>query len=138
MNKDAIEAAIHSYIRAWNAQDFAAMAAHFTEPAVFILASGTRTLATRAELVAFLRGVFESLNAAGFGHTEIGAIEVWQCADGLWAADVADICRFHRDGSLMETVEVQYTLRRDADGAVRLISALWCQHRWRQRKLGSA
>jgi uncharacterized protein (TIGR02246 family) len=120
MNKDAIEAAIHSYIRAWNAQDFAAMAAHFTEPAVFILASGTRTLATRAELVAFLRGVFESLNAAGFGHTEIGAIEVWQCADGLW------------------TVEVQYTLRRDADGAVRLISALWCQHRWRQRKLGSA
>jgi uncharacterized protein (TIGR02246 family) len=135
MTKAAIEAAIHSYIRAWNAQDFTAMAAHFTEPAVFILPSATRTLATRAELAAFLRGVFEGLNAAGFDHTEIGAIEVWQCAEGLWAADVSDIRRFHRDGSLMETIEVQYALRLEADGQIRLISALWCDQGWRGRKL---
>ena len=135
MNKAAIEAAIHSYIAAWNAQDFNAMAAHFTEPAVFILPTGTRALATRAELAAFLRGVFEGLNVAVFDHTEIGAIEVWECADGLWAADVHDIRRVHRDGSLMETIEVEYSLRREAEGQIRLISALWCDHGWRGRRL---
>lgn len=132
MNKADIEACIHSYIRAWNAQDFAAMAAHFTEPAMFILTSDTRALATRAELAAFLRGIFEGLNAAGFDHTEIGAIEVVRCADGLWLAEVADIRRFHRDGSLMETIEVQYTLRREPDGVIRLISVLWCEPGWRR------
>lgn len=135
MIRHDLEATIHAYIRAWNARDFTAMASHFTEPAVFIRASGTQALATRAALEVFLRGVFDTLEAAGFDHTEIGAITVRECADGLWLAEVADIRRFHRDGHLMETIEVQYSLRRDADGALRMISALWCQPGWRSRVL---
>jgi uncharacterized protein (TIGR02246 family) len=126
---------IDSYIRAWNAQDFIAMAEHFTEPAVFVLASGTHALANRTDLMAFLREVFVGLNAAGYDHTEIGSIEVRCCARDLWLADVADIRRFHRDGSLMEIIEVQYTLRREPDGRLRLVSALWCEPGWRERRL---
>ena len=135
MIRNDLEATIHAYIRAWNARDFPAMASHFTEPAVFILASGTQALATRPALEAFLRSVFETLEALGYGHTEIGAISLRECADGLWLAEVADIRRFHRDGHLMETIEVQYSLRRDADGVLRMISALWCQPGWRARVL---
>lgn len=135
MIRTDIENTIHAYIRAWNARDFTAMAGHFTEPAVFIRASGTQALLTRAALEDFLRGVFEGLEAAGFDHTEIGAITTRECNDGLWLAEVADIRRFHRDGHLMETIEVQYSLRRDADGTLRMISALWCQQGWRERVL---
>lgn len=137
MNAAAIERRIASYIAAWNAQDFEAMAAHFTEPSVFVLASGTQVLATRAELEAFLRAIFVPLNARGFGHTEIGAITSRQLGDTLVLAEVDDIRRFHRDGHLMETIEVQYTLRRDphAPEGLSIVSALWCEPGWRKRLL---
>lgn len=128
----AIERCIHDYIAAWNARDFPAMASFFTEPAVFVLASGSHVLGDRAALMAFLREVFAALEAAGFDHTEIGEITTRRCAAGLMQAEVADICRYHRDGRLMETIEVQYTLRLDADGALRMVSALWCEPGWRR------
>ena len=108
------------------------MASFFTEPSVFVLAAGTHVLVDRAALVAFLREVFAALEAAGFGHTEIGEITTKRCAAGLMQAEVADIRRYHREGQLLETIEVQYTLRRDADGALRMISALWCEPGWRR------
>jgi hypothetical protein len=37
---------------------------------------------------------------------------------------VSDIGRIHRDGSLIETIEVQCILRREPGGVVRLICAL--------------
>jgi len=129
---DAVARCVHDYIAAWNARDFPAMASFFTEPAVFVLASGTHVLADRAALVAFLREIFVALEAAGFGHTEIGAITTTRCATGLMQAEVADIRRYHRDGQLLETIEVQYTLRLDTDGALRMISALWCEPGWRR------
>lgn len=128
----AVERCIHDYIAAWNARDFPAMAAFFTEPAVFVLASGSHMLADRAALMAFLGEVFAALEAAGFDHTEIGEITSRRCADGLMQAEVADICRYHRDGRLMETIEVQYTLRLDTDGVLRMVSALWCEPGWRR------
>lgn len=131
----AVERCIHDYIAAWNARDFPAMAASFTEPAVFVLASGTRVLASRGDLQAFLREVFAGLEAAGFDHTEIGAISVRRCAEGLVQAEVADINRYHRSGRLMETIEVQYTLRQESDGRLRMVSALWCQPGWREMRL---
>ena len=127
----AVERCIHDYIAAWNARDFPAMASFFTEPAVFVLAAGTRVLADRTALQAFLREIFVALEAAGFDHTEIGAIGIRRCADGLLQAEVADICRYHRDGRLLEVIEVQYTLRLDASGTARMVSALWCEPGWR-------
>ncbi|MCX7062955.1 MAG: nuclear transport factor 2 family protein [Gammaproteobacteria bacterium] len=138
MNAASIKTTIDSYIAAWNARDFEGMAAHFTEPAVFVLASGTHVLPTRAELADFLRAVFVPLEARGFGHTVIGAIISRLLSDGLYLAEVDDIRRFHRDGPLMETLEVQYTLRRDAAavaGGLSMVSALWCDPGWRDRRL---
>ena len=132
-----VERCIHRYIAAWNARDFGAMAGAFTEPAVFVLAGATHVLADRAALQAFLRGVFADLEARGFGHTEIGAITSRRLGATLLLAEVDDIRRFHRDGRLMETIEVQYTLRLDpqaADG-LSMVSALWCEPGWRQRRL---
>jgi uncharacterized protein (TIGR02246 family) len=137
MNAAAIERRIASYIRAWNAQDFDAMAAHFTEPCVFVVAGGTTVMRQRQELAAFLRVNFEALNARGFGHTEIGAIISRQLGPTLALAEVDDIRRFHRDGQLMETLEVQYTLRVDpsAPEGLSIVSALWCEPGWRERRL---
>lgn len=134
MTAATIRHAIDRYIAAWNAQDFERMAAHFTEPAVFMLASGTHVLETRAALADFLRAIFVPLNARGFGHTEIGAITSRELSPGLYLAEVDDIRRFHRDGHLMETIEVQYTLRSEA-GTLLIASALWCDPGWRQRLL---
>ncbi|WP_293370580.1 nuclear transport factor 2 family protein [Nevskia sp.] len=134
MNADSIKKTVDSYIAAWNARDFERMAAHFTEPAVFVLASGTHVLPTRAALAEFLRAIFVPLEARSFGHTVIGAITSRALADGLFLAEVDDIRRYHRDGHLLETIEVQYTLRREAD-ALLIVSALWCDPGWRQRLL---
>lgn len=130
---DAAEAGacVRSYIRAWNAQDFTAMAGHFTEPCVFMLESGSTLLPTRDAAVAFLRGIFEALRADAFDHSEIGAIHVRRCSASLLVAEVDDIRRFRRDGSAMGTIEVQYTLRREADGHLRIAAALWCEPGWR-------
>lgn len=128
----AVERCVRDYIAAWNARDFPAMASFFTEPAIFVLAQGTHVLDDRQALMRFLRGIFAALDAAGFDHTEIGAITMRRCADGLAQAEVADIRRYRRDGTLMETIEVQYTLRVDTDGAPRMISALWCEPGWRR------
>ena len=133
----AAAACVADYIGAWNARDFPAMAAHFTEPAIFVLASATHVLPSRADLQTFLRGVFAQLEAADYGHTEIGAISTRRCAEGVVQAEVADIRRYRRDGSLMETIEVQYTLRREADGGLRMISALWCEPGWRVAPLSA-
>lgn len=127
----AVERCIQDYIAAWNARDFPAMASFFTEPAVFVLAAGTHVLVDHRALQAFLREIFVPLEAAGFDHTEIGAIGIRRCADGLMQAEVADICRYHRDGRLLEVIEVQYTLRLDASGTARMVSALWCEPGWR-------
>lgn len=59
-------------------------------------------------------------------------LNIWQCADALWVVDVADIRRFFRDASLMEAIELRHLLRRKADGAIRLTSALSCQHGWQK------
>ena len=134
MNAAVIQQAVDHYIAAWNARDFERMAAHFTEPAVFVLASDTHVLPTRAALADFLRAIFVPLEARGFGHTVIGAITSWQLADGLFLAEVEDIRRYRRDGSWLETLEVQYTLRREADQLL-IVSALWCDPGWRQRLL---
>lgn len=132
-----VERCIHRYIAAWNAQDFEAMAGQFTEPAVFVLPGATHLLPTRADLAAFLRALFVPLNARGFGHTEIGAITSRRLAATLVLAEVDDIRRFHRDGHWLETIEVQYTLRVDAQApdGLRLVSALWCEPGWRDRVL---
>ena len=68
------------------------------------------------------------------GHRTLGATEV--PVDAPFLVDflqyhLADIRRFHRDGHLLETIEVQYTLRRETDGRLRMISALWCEPGWR-------
>ncbi len=128
----AVERCVRDYIAAWNGRDFPAMASFFTEPAIFMLAQRTHVLDDRQALMRFLRELFAALDAAGFDHTEIGAITVRRCAEGLVQAEVADIRRYRRDGTLMETIEVQYTLRSDADGVLRMISALWCEPGWRQ------
>ncbi|MBA4285667.1 MAG: hypothetical protein C0434_09080 [Xanthomonadaceae bacterium] len=138
MNATAIQLAIDSYIAAWNAQDFERMAAHFTEPAVFVMPSGTTVLPTRTALAEFLRTIFVPLNARGFGHTRIGAISSRALADGLYLAEVDDIRRYRRDGSLLETLEVQYALRRDPaalTAGLSIAMALWCDPGWRHRLL---
>lgn len=133
----AAQRCIDRYIAAWNARDFAAMARHFTEQAVFVLAGATQVLATRSELETFLRTIFAALEARGFGHTVIGKVTTRQLGATLLLAEVDDIRRYHRDGHLMETIEVQYTLRvdADADSGLRMVSALWCEPGWRQRLL---
>lgn len=131
----AAEAAdcVRSYIRAWNAQDFSAMATHFTEPCVFILESGSTLLPTRAVAIEFLHGIFERLRAEDFDRSEIGAIDVRRCSASLLLAEVDDIRRYRRDGTLLGVIEVQYTLRREADGRLRIAAALWCEPGWRRQ-----
>jgi len=134
MHATAIQNTIDRYIEAWNDQDFERMAAHFTEPAIFLLPAATHVLPTRSALADFLRAIFVPLNARGFDHTVIGAVTSRVLAEGLYLAEVDDIRRFHRDGHLLETIEVQYTLRGEADTLL-IVSALWCDPGWRERVL---
>lgn len=118
------------YIVAWNGRDFDGLAVFYTEPTMFISAQAVVPVADRAAMAALARTIFARLEADDYSHSEIGAITVRECDEGLALMDVADVARLRRDGSAIETIEPHYTCRR-VDGVWRFVSVVSCRQGWR-------
>ncbi len=124
-----METLFASYLRAWNARDFDAIAAFFSEPIVYVLASGPLCLPDRAAFIAMLKQQFADLEALGFDHTEIGSIRARQCNDTTAMVDLRDVRRLRADGSPLEVIDAIYVCIRDRDGW-KLSIAMGCWPNW--------
>ncbi len=124
-----VNALIKTYLSAWNARDYEGMAALFTEPAVYVLADGPKTLATRADLVQSLMQQFAVLESNGFDHTEIESITVRACTDTTAMADMKTVARIKTDGSVLEVIDAVYICLRQ-DGQWKLSIAMACRPGW--------
>lgn len=125
-----IEGFYETYLTHWNARAFEKVAACFAEPAMFVLPTGAVSLPDRAAMVAMLQGLFARMEADGFSHTTLGPVTVRACGPDLAVADVAKVCRWRADGSLMEEIDGHYVLQRK-DGVWRATVAVACNPGWR-------
>lgn len=117
------------YITAWNAQDFPAVAACYSEPAMFLLPDKTVSLPDRAAMISMLESLFARLVADGFSHSTVGAFEVRPCGEGMAIADARDVKRLRGDGSAIETIDAHYVLRKEG-GDWRFTVTVTCEPGW--------
>jgi|GEM_PF-1569149 len=124
------EALFHRYLRCWNGRDLTGVAACFAEPAMFITDRSAVALPDRTAVVALLERLFAELDAAGFSRMTIGPVQALACGDSLAVVDALDVRRLNGDGSLLETVDGHYVMRRTDDGW-RFAVAMACEQGWR-------
>ncbi|MEQ8653741.1 MAG: hypothetical protein RIC87_14865 [Kiloniellales bacterium] len=53
------------------------------------------------------------------------------CGDGLAVLDASSVERLRKDGSVIESIDAHYILRKEADGAWRIATALVSAPGWR-------
>ncbi|MEX0282850.1 MAG: nuclear transport factor 2 family protein [Arenibacterium sp.] len=128
-----IEALFTAYLTAWNARDFSAMAAFFSEPTVYFFPDGPHPIKDHAALIKTFETVFERLEAEGFSHTEIATVSARQCNDTLAIVDLKNVARLRTDGSAIDVLDAVYvcTLK---DGRWQLSTAIGCWPDWRNRE----
>ena len=126
-----IEALFATYLAAWNARDFAGMAALFSEPTVYFHPDGPHPIPDRAALIKSFEAVFERLEGEGFSHTEIEAISARQCNDTLAIVDLKNVTRLRHDGTAIDRLDAVYvcTLK---DGTWQLSTAIGCWPNWQE------
>lgn len=120
-----IRALIDRYLTAWNARDLDGVAAQFTEPARYVLPGANLHMADRPAIVAALTSLFAGLEANGFDHSEAGALSVRICNETTVLAELRDVTRLRRDGSVLEVIDALYVCLRE-DGQWRLSVAIAC------------
>lgn len=105
-----------AYLAAWNGREFDQLAAFFDEPCMVATANGGTSFSSRAAYQAHQRQAFAEIEARGYSHTTVGEITAAPLGPGLALLDVADVCRMHVDGSIMERRRAHYLLRLTPDG----------------------
>ena len=79
-------------------------------------ANGGTSFSSRAAYQAHQRQAFAEIEARGYSHTTVGEITAAPLGPGLALLDVADVCRMHVAGSIMERRRAHYLLRLTPDG----------------------
>ncbi len=131
MTPDEGRAFFEAYLRAWNAQDLEALSALFAEPSLFVLPQASLPLADRSATQALLKQVFDGLNADNFEKSRYAGVTARSCGDGLAILDATTVDRLRKDGSVIESIDAHYVLRRETDGAWRIVTVVVCAPGWR-------
>jgi len=125
-----IQDLVQVYRTAWNARDFEGMAALFTEPATYVVPSGTLHIPNRLALMEKLKQQFAGLEKDGFDHTEIESVEVHQCNETTAMADLKQVARLRADGSAIDVIDAVYICIKQ-EGRWRLSIAMACWTNWK-------
>lgn len=104
------------YLDAWNARQFEQLAACFDEPCIVIGPGGASCFSSQADYQSHQRAAFADNETRGYSHTAVGDLVVTPLGDGMALIDAPEVCRIHRDGSIMERRRAHYVLRHTAGG----------------------
>lgn len=125
-----LRAFYEGYIEAWNARAFDHVADCYAQPSVFVQPTGHVAMPDRAAILGLLHKVFDGLEAAGFSHSEVGAVDARPCGENMAMIDATDVRRLRKDGGLIETIDPHYVLTR-SDDAWRIVTTVSCATGWR-------
>jgi ketosteroid isomerase-like protein len=112
---EEVEAAYRHYVDVFNSRDPAAIAAVYDHPHAQMLGEvGLSIVNDDADQQQWYDFVMTYLDAQQWGRTEIDDVWVWPLSEKL-AQVVANVTRYRKDGSVLNHVRANYTLRRSDD-----------------------
>jgi ketosteroid isomerase-like protein len=111
-----LEEFYRSYIERFNGKDLSAFLRVFAYPnAVLTGEQGLSVHAGEAEMATAFRQFMNALQARGWDHSRVNALQVHPLSDAL-ALLVADYTRYRADGSVLEPGRACYMVRREEGG----------------------
>ncbi len=84
--KAAVTETFKGYARAWDNLDAQRILPYYHEPLVFITAAGVRSMATRADIEAWVKAIFARITERGYARAEYSQLHVKQVAAGVAVA----------------------------------------------------
>ena len=111
-----IAVAYRYYIEVFNREDAAGFVGCYTHPHTMM--SGEQGLAvvnTAAEHERGYKALRESLRQQGWSRSDIDQMQVWPLS-GTLAQLVADVTRYHKEGTILEKLRASYMFRREQGG----------------------
>jgi ketosteroid isomerase-like protein len=116
-----VEAFYRAFIDGFNREDTDMYLRSFCYPNGIL--SGERGMAINAkesDQQRFYQEVMSSIQERGWDHTGVNRLQVWPIAENM-AFLVADISRYKKDNSVLESGRYCYTVRKD-DGAWKVLT----------------
>jgi ketosteroid isomerase-like protein len=112
-DRAAITRVLTDYYRVFSTLDVQAISACYHEPSLILGPLGVVAAATRADLERAFSTIRDSLQARGYGRSELTMLQVKRLsATAAWASGVAE--RYKTDGLPLERVGVTYVLNKSA------------------------
>nr|MDP2192592.1 hypothetical protein [Rhodoferax sp.] len=103
------------YLLASFSLDEKRVATYYDEPFMFVSAANTVTVATRAEVEAFLKPGFKALQQSGYAKTEFPNLRSQSLGKGLAIISGMGI-RYKTDGTQLASFGITYVWRHVPDG----------------------
>jgi uncharacterized protein (TIGR02246 family) len=113
--KAAVTDIFKGYARAWDSLDMQRILPYYNEPLILITAAGVRSLATRADIEAWVKTIFARITEGGYARGEYSQLHVKQMSPGVAMASGLYV-RYKTDGQELERLGATYVLHKTGDG----------------------
>lgn len=107
--------AFKDYVAAVGTLEAQRVAPYYHEPLMFVAAAGARSLATRADIEAWLTPVFARLKERGYARSDWAEFQSKLLSSGVAVVSTQSV-RYRTDGQPMETLGFTYVLRKTKEG----------------------
>lgn len=115
-----VEGAYRHYVEAFNGRDAREIAELYDRPHAQVIGeTGLSIVNDDADQQQWYEFVMAYLDDQGWGRTEIDEVWIWPLSHTL-AQLVANVTRYRRDGSVLQRLRANYTLRR-RDGTWKVV-----------------
>jgi hypothetical protein len=110
-DKAAVTEAFKGYARAWDNLDMQRILPYYHEPLMLISSAGVRTLATRADIEAWAKGIFGRITERGYARGEYSQLHIKSVTAGVAVASGLYV-RYKADGQELAQLPRSPTARR--------------------------
>lgn len=110
-----VAAFVEEYGEEFSSADPEVVASHFDVPAMLVTGDGTRTLASRDDVVSFFGAVFEGLESRDYGRSEAEGVDVRAIGPDRALATV-DWVRYTVDDDVLERLTTTHLFRETDNG----------------------
>ena len=111
---EEVESFYRAFIDGFNREDTDMYLRSFCYPNTILSGDTGMTInAKESDQQRFYQEVMSSIQSRGWDHTGVNRLQAWPIADNI-AILVADISRYKKDGSILESGRYCYTVRKES------------------------
>jgi ketosteroid isomerase-like protein len=114
-DKAAALQAFKDYVAAVGSLDTQRVVPYYHEPLMFVAAAGARALATRADMEAWLKPVFDRMKERGYARSDWAEFQMKLLSAGVAVVSTRTV-RYKADGQELERIGFTYVLRKTSEG----------------------